>query len=438
MGFIGKTAHKILCVFLIFAAALLSISLICGYCGASLYLPSLFGTHTALFGGIICMGIIASLYCVFLPLTKHKVILIPLCACLVILLSGILITKSRTSIFASFVGCLIVIYAKYEKLRTRGYILIFLVLILCGGYALYRINEDSVKGRLLIWEVSLKSPQIQTWYGNGINSFSRNYLYMQADWFETHPDCPGLAYADNVNRPFNDYIRVLFEQGAIGILLLLGVMTLTVVSAKLNKDALEISLIISFWILSLSSYPIESPFIIFIASVAVGIIISKEWVISKNSIVRWTMALFALIGLVMIPLINREWKKISDIDKHAQLAFLHEPPSKAVSILEEASNQTPSAQLLCDWGDCLLALGDTDEALSNYKKAGWMVPRRLTPRYKLFLYYRDNGMDAEALEIAKQIIHYEPYYIKGTAVIRMLTTVHSFLDESNRLYTIKP
>lgn len=428
MGFIGNTAHKALCVLLIFATALLSICLFCGYCGSSIYLPSLFGSHSALFGGIICMGIIASLYCILQPLSKHRVILISLCVCLIILLFSIMITKSRTSIFASFIGCLIVIYAKYEKLRTRSLILIFLVLIICGAYALYRINENSVKGRSLIWEVSIKSPQMLTWYGNGINSFSGNYMYMQADWFETHPDCPGLAYADNVNRPFNDYIRVLFEQGIIGLLLLFGVMTLTVVSAKLENDALEISLIISFWILSLSSYPVESPFIIFIASIAVGIIVSKGVVISKKSIARWLVALFALIGLVMIPLINQEWKKISDIDKHAQRAFLQELPSKAVSILEEASKRTPSAQLLCDLGDCLLTLGDTDEALSNYKKAAWMVPRRLTPRYKLFLYYRDNGMTVQAFDMAKQIIHYEPYYIKGTAVIKMLTEVHAFLD----------
>ena len=57
-----------------------------------------------------------------------------------------------------------------------------------------------------------------------------------------------------------------------------------------------------------------------------------------------------------------------------------------------------------------------------------MVPRRILPRYKLFEYYRVNENQDQAMRIAWEILQYEPYYSRGTIVIRILAEIHDYLE----------
>ncbi len=178
--------------------------------------------------------------------------------------------------------------------------------------------------------------------------------------------------------PYNDYLRILTEQGVPALLLFLMALCSAVFIPMPGTVAIEKALLIA--------------------------------------------------GLVLIPVTNHAWRQYGEIDKRAQIVHIECSPSESQPVLQQACSVMPSTQLLCDLGDCYMACGDHDKAIASYQKASWMVPRRILPRYKLFEYYRVNENQDQAMRIAREILQYEPYYIRGTIVIRILAEIHDYLE----------
>jgi tetratricopeptide (TPR) repeat protein len=85
---------------------------------------------------------------------------------------------------------------------------------------LYFLKKDSADGRLLIWrcswEMIKENPVKGLGYGQG--GFKAHYMNYQAKYFEAHPDSKQAMLADNVNRPFNEYLLLLVNYGLFGLL----------------------------------------------------------------------------------------------------------------------------------------------------------------------------------------------------------------------------
>jgi O-antigen ligase len=58
-------------------------------------------------------------------------------------------------------------------------------------------------------------------FGHGVGGFKANYMNYQARYFEEHPDSKYAMLADNVNRPFSEYLLLLTEYGLAGFALFL-------------------------------------------------------------------------------------------------------------------------------------------------------------------------------------------------------------------------
>ena len=142
-------------------------------------------------------------------------------------------------------------------------------------------------------------------------------------------------------------------------------------------------------------------------------------------------AILLAAGLVLVPFLTREWNRDNEKDREAQAVFRSAKPAQAVGLLEKYSREIPSSQLFVDLGDTQLKLGREEEALASYRTAAWMVPRRLTARYRIFFYYRTIGDRENAVLAARDCLRYASCYIPGPKVDRMLGEVRAYLNGTN-------
>jgi len=168
-------------------------------------------------------------------------------------LRGALATKQSGIVFFLFVSCLIVIT------------------IFFSNY-LYHLKKDSADGRLLIARVSMGMVKGSPVFGNGISGFRAEYLNQQADYFRTHSDSTWADLADDVESPFNEFLKVLIEQGIAGVLLFSYLLySLFEKGAAKNPHCYILQSIVLFiLIFGLFSYPLDNlPFVaLFVLSIA--------------------------------------------------------------------------------------------------------------------------------------------------------------------------
>ena len=394
------------------------------------YFVRLYGYHSAIFGGMLSVAVLSAVH--LLKEGRSRGVKIAAGILGVILLTGLILSKSRTAFLATAVG-IIVLFADLIPRKYRLGLALGAVLALgIGGYGLYRINPDSFKGRLLIWQVTGTMVREHPVLGQGIQAFPATYPFAQGAYFKAHPDSPGIRFADDINRPYNDWLRVLIEQGIAGLLLLLLALFFLFRASAHNKEAgFPRAVVAAVCVFALSSYPVESPWIMLATAVSLGMLsCAREEEKPKRTRMVLSYLLLAA-GLAVVPFLAREWDKDNQRDIDAQAVFRNAKPEAAIAKLEKYSREIPSAQLFCDLGDTRLKLGREKEALDAYRTAAWMVPRRLTARYRIFFYYRTIGDRENARKAAKDCLRYEPYYIRGPKVDKMLGEVHAFLNGTN-------
>lgn len=140
----------------------------------------------------------------------------------IIVINAIILSGSRASILSlvTVLLCLSVCHLKLFSSRQKW--ILFPVLLVGIVVGLYYMKKDSADGRLFIWKCSL--PMIaENWLtGNGTGGFEAHYMDFQADYFRANPNSQYSLLADNVQYPFNEYIRIATDYGIIGLLLLVG------------------------------------------------------------------------------------------------------------------------------------------------------------------------------------------------------------------------
>ena len=187
------------------------------------------------------------------------------------------------------------------------------------------------------------------------------------------------------------------------------------------------TLIVCFLITSVSSYPFESSSLIIILSICLGILFAENnKVLASSQLLSIPLSISLLL---LLPHYDYLKQLPNQTDIMSQRVTNINDDVKKIAYLEYAAEIIPSTGLLCDLGDSYLKAGYDDKAIKCFQCASWMVPRRLTPRYKLFMYYFNHRDYRQALSIAKEIQRYEPYYIRGTSVITMLNTIKSCIKE---------
>lgn len=187
--------------------------------------------NSAFLGEYFAIGIIALIvYLYFFSKMEKSVFLNNILNCvsilgIVILISVLFKIMSRASWLSLGGGVAFLFWARIKNniicfMRYR--LLLFLVLVLIGitFYHMYNIRPNSINGRVLIWNVSVKMLQDKPLWGYGFGGFRQNYMNFQGEYLDSiHTSSFSWIASDNT-FVFNEFLKVLVEQGMIGILVI--------------------------------------------------------------------------------------------------------------------------------------------------------------------------------------------------------------------------
>lgn len=369
---------------------------------------------------------------------------------------GILVVAfSRAAWLASLIAlCWLII--RVHKRRTSFLLYSVLFLFACS-IGLYHLKRESADARLFIWKVGsdlfCQSPIV----GQGSGSFASGYMYLQAEYFEGHPESSyALKAADNTHA-FNEYLRIACEYGMIGLVLFVLPFIVSIrqdhtqeASCFLNPTLLYLG------VFSLFSYSLQVTPLVLLLTCIVAAYSSKPLFVYS----RWILYLLILILLCIgVYVAHHNWRKSTQIERllhqyeHsaspaiaeelfgyylqskndreyvaacAMLFYKNGLYTKAEVVLKQASTLFPSSRILYDLGNCYYALHQYEEAEQALLTSSHMVPSHILPQYYLFRYYAETGQQSKAIECGRQIL-YRSFKQEGSVAIRVKGLVGKYL-----------
>lgn len=352
-------------------------------------------------------------------------------------------TQCRTAYISQLITTCIIVFTLYPSIRHKSITVfkkfwpVLIILVAVFIYIIYKFKEDSANGRLLVWLVSIKMIIDKPLFGFGVNGFAREYMSYQADYFQMHPDSQFAILADNVVQPFNEFINITIAFGIFGLLLFILLLVLLfkhTVSDKSRLSCVNISVLSTFVVWCMFSYPLSEPFVWIIMTcmlfISFGnycnklcpkiykivVVISSIWfvfsVVRTVYITEWKrVERLSLMGHTseMIPQYAKLYDKLHWNSKFlynygAELHYIKDY-NNALPIMEECQTRLNDYDVQVILADTYQNLGDMSRALICYTKAWQMIPNRFLPLYKEMLLY-DNANDTiNAQRIARQLLN---------------------------------
>lgn len=404
----------------------------------------------------------------FASLNKHIRIL----SIIVFFLSIIILpsTQSRSAWIGEIIGIIIVLELKHKiitniyQTNSRKNLIIYAVIILTiiaiSVFFLYYYKQNSSLGRILIWKISLWSWQNNPFLGKGIGSFEFKYGFDQTQYlkvFASDLDDLTTKVLDNSRYPFNEYIKILYEIGLLGLIMLLFVIVYTLLilrnSRKNNIHSALTAVIVCFVTFSFTSYPfaihpIGSLFFILI-SVSISQSSTKISLCSNSTKIK-TISYFIviLLNIVIILLITNyvtskqkmadsikntkekvnsiniidDIKKL-DIVKHTyiyeqrlllgyiSLLIKDNRYEEASILLEESTKGACVYDNLLLLAGCYEKIGNVNSALKTYQTAGEIIPHKLFPKYMAFKLFIITHQDSAAIQLGNILLSYDEKYV---------------------------
>ncbi|MCL1933297.1 MAG: O-antigen ligase family protein [Candidatus Azobacteroides sp.] len=316
---------------------------------------------------------------------------------------------------------------------------IFLAIPVTG---LYFVKKDSADGRLLIWRCSWEMIKDKPVTGYGIGGFKAEYMNYQAKYFEEYPNSKQAMLADNVNRPFNEYIELLVNYGLVGFLLFTLLLFYLIRAYKRNSGKTPLTHIACWCLTAVAvfaffSYPLRYPFVWVMGLLSCSIILfqgnNRRFLFKKVYI---SILILLLMPMVCLKSYNRlsaeiRWCAVA----HRSLAgqtkqmlpeyqllyselqnnelFLYNYAAElnfaqcykeSLSVAHECERLWADYDLQILMADSYLQIKDYAAAEHYYWKAATMCPVRFVPLYKLFQLYETIGDKENMRKTAKTII----------------------------------
>lgn len=136
----------------------------------------------------------------------------------------IMLTKSRASWIALCVGVAvfyfpgIVRFIKAIRRKTLLMLAVILSIVFCFTMIqLINMNQESVKGRILVWQVAYDMIKNSPIIGIGYGNFAVQYLDYQGNFLTQAENHFYLNNAGDLKQAHNEYIEVFAETGLIGL-----------------------------------------------------------------------------------------------------------------------------------------------------------------------------------------------------------------------------
>lgn len=363
--------------------------------------------------------------------------------------------------YLSVTVTLMVWTAQFLKRRRWLYVTGVSMVSLIAVLLLYGYRPASANARVLIWTVASGMIADAPLAGHGIGSFEEEYMPRQAEWFEAHPDSPFSVVAGNSAYAYNELIHLAVEQGVLGVLLLLSIIASVLWRVNGNRDQrifralLVVLLVFSMFSYSADVFPLMLFFPLLLGTLHGKVVFEKR--LSRKVTLATALSLLSIttVGVAagrsalrkhtkaisgVVKMDCSEWLSDYISDHYGALkyngVFSNHVVSWALScgcrddslIVKTAS---PSCETYCQIGDYFHGKGAFSQAEAYYKTASHMVPTRLTPKYKLWKLYVENGREASAIAIADRILT-DPLKVETVFTARVKAEVENYLYNRTR------
>ncbi len=330
-------------------------------------------------------------------------------------------------------------------IRT-GSLLISFCLCIYLILGLYSYKKDSADGRVLIWKISLEMVKEKPALGYGFDGFRKNYMNYQAIYLQ-EKQLPETInnLADDNHYAFNEFLRIIIEQGIIGAIILsifLTSIAYTIYKYKLYIDTvprtitscLTALLFFSFFSYPLSTFHINVLIVILLAGIACFSPKAPLWKLQIRSIILiipYSTIFFMSLGyLFSYSKANSDWqntlkgvytndsiledtkKKLSGnpyfLSTYGKYLNRKRHYSEAVLILSQSIKEYPSYYTMIELGISYKAQKQYAEALHCFMKAKNMVPHKFRPFYLMMELYYDKKDYKSAIQLSNEILCKQP------------------------------
>ncbi len=394
---------------------------------------------------------------------------------IVILFTALCLCKSRTSFIALIAAVIVVLlqtdrFRHFTKVCKTAIVACSVILLLFMVAVSYHIRAKSADARLLIWRVSMELFEQAPVFGNGTESFKRQYMYRQAEYFNVNPNSKYILVANNHYQAFNEFIHIACEQGIVGLLLFLSIAGYVLVKGKslIAKPLLVWLVVSSCFLYTADIFPIVILFPIILGisdnGCCAGGGCKIKYIPYRTGRTASTIILFVVLlyfchykqrydsiqkelvhvnsnnRISMIALLQPDSYDIIRHNKDFSLLFAKmasnelEPKVATKVISDIAANSITTSTMICDLGDLYRKQKLYREAEKQYKLASDMVPCRIMPNYMLFKLYVEMKDYTSAYRMAEKIFS-QPVSITGSMVLRIRNEVKEWLNDTSAIST---
>lgn len=344
-------------------------------------------------------------------------------------------TWSRAALVAVGTIALWLYRQKYWKYRWTVWIG---VVVFAVGF--YLAKQGSADGRILTWTASLTAWWHKPWLGVGMGGFRVACADGVAELYREHPTSWLFTSGGVTDFAFNDFLKVLVEQGLVGALLCVA--TAVLVMKKLyNANRPLFYGLLSLFIFSMFSYPFELlPYqiiLVLLSAFAASHVDEDEETIHRK--LGRVMLLLVLVPIAFF--VAKEMQRRHETDKEVKMFSGMHHEAFINDYYELKPLEMDNASFLFDFGKTLreakryndsnavfrqgtqvssdpmfwVLMGNNyrdmqcyQEAEEAYKKAFAIMPNRLYPLYQLMGLYEETE-DVEALRrTAREIMALQP------------------------------
>ena len=306
------------------------------------------------------------------------------------------------------------------------------------GITFYFIKQGSADGRMLIWTSALTTWQHHPWMGVGIGGFFHASANGVAELYANNPSFSLFASGGVTDYAFNDLLKVLVEQGIVGVAFYIVALGYTLYLLWQHSKPLFYGMF-SLLLFSMFSYPFELlPYRIIIAMVA-------AWVASVHSqqsdgMVRYGWLVVSLLLVLPSYQITKQIQTRYNADRAYQMFAGMQNEAFIKDYYELLSLESDNPRFLFDFGKTLRTHGrynDSNDMLrqgtfisadpmfyvlmgnnykdmeypdlaeKSYKKAFSVMPNRIYPLYQLMLLYKETRNEKKAKKYARKVINFK-------------------------------
>jgi len=345
---------------------------------------------------------------------------------------AIIASDSRAGILAIAVVSVLYLCSRYTHIR-KSVVVAMCIGLLTMLIALFLLKIDSSLGRMQIWQVCIMMLLKNPMFGGGAGFFLSQYMIFQGNALSADSGCYWPFLADNVIHPFNEYLYVAVQYGAIGVILV--IISMFFLLKNKRWATVQGLCVLSLAVFACFSYPMRYPFVWAVLAYAIidyntgrCIFIRMNWCL-RSSIAVVVIVICAIS--VQDAIFEYRWSAVAGtwnfksqeqtvleyknlyscwngnplfLYNYGRVLGVYGEYEESNMILNECTDYFHDYDIHMAMGENYRNLNDFGNAERCYKMALNMCPNRFLPMYKLMAMYDAYGQDELAKSMAQSII----------------------------------